>query len=259
MPQAPFSTGLNAAAGWPSPPANLSLAPDEVHVWFAVLEQTAPAASEREDMLSDAERDRARRFHFPRDRRRFIARRTVLRRLLARYTGLAPGQMEFAIDFGGKPRLNHPTDGNPIQFSASHSQGAALYGFARSRRIGVDLEAMQPLGEMEQLVGRYFSTQEREAFRALPGHRRQAAFYRWWTAKEAFLKALGDGLSRGLDQFDVALGPDSGLALCSVHWDPPQAARWSLAALSPCPGFTAALAVEGGDWRLSCYEWSACL
>jgi 4'-phosphopantetheinyl transferase len=226
------------------PRQDLFLGSQDVHAWFAPLDLETPALTRLEKTLSDRELSRSRRFHFQADRRRFIARRAILRLLITRYTGLSSGSIRYVSGSAGKPSLANQTQDNPLMFSVSHSQGTALYGFARSRRIGVDLELLRPMPEMEQLVADFFSTKEKDVFSSLPPAERQDAFFRCWTGKEALLKALGDGLSRGLDQFDLLPGPGGDWRLHSANWDPEAPSRWSLRHLTTLKRYTATVAVE---------------
>jgi 4'-phosphopantetheinyl transferase len=123
--------------------------------------------------------------------------------------------------------------------------------------VGIDLEFVDPDFPYEQVVGYAFSPGERAALQALPEGARREAFYRAWTRKEAYIKARGEGLSFPLHDMEVSLTPGEPVRLLWVAHDPREASRWSLRALTPDPGYIAALAVEGHRWRLACWEWEA--
>jgi len=229
---------------WRRPPESLILEKFKVHLWLAQLDLVEPDFNRLEILLDARERERSHRFHYQPHRKWFIARRAILRLLLGQYTGLNPAQLRYDLGPAGKPHLAAHKMDQTITFSISHSQGVALFGFARCRRIGVDLESMRPLTDMEQLVTHVFSSREKDAYFALPTGRRQEAFFRCWTAKEAFLKALGDGLSLGLDHFDILPEPDTRMRLQSVRGDPEAPERWLLDNITPLDGFAAAVAVE---------------
>ena len=137
----------------------------------------------------------------------------------------------------------------------SDSQDLALIALTRDREIGVDLEMVRPVCDIENIVKRYFSPLEADVFFAVPPERRLEVFFNGWTRKEAFLKALGDGLARPLDAFDVTLRPGEAARLIQVRDAPLEASRWSLQALVPGRDVIAALAAEGHDWRLACWNW----
>ena len=216
------------------------LSPDEVHVWSADLDRLPEA--ELGEALSADERERARRFRFDRDRRRFTTARGLLRRLLGRYLGRDPAGLRFAYGPRGKPSLG---EGHGLRFNVSHSGGLALLAFAWDRELGVDVEEEREVREAADIARRYFSPREEEELRRLREDQRQAAFFRCWTRKEAFIKATGDGLSRPLDAFDVTLRPGEPARLLRVAGEPEAESRFWLEDLRPAPGFAGALAVEG--------------
>lgn len=240
---------------WPPPPADLSLAGNEIHLWQASLDLPAlPVQNLRQTLAAD-ELGRAKRFHFQKDRERFIVTRGVLRAILSRYLHIAPQQLRFTYSPYGKPALAHETGGDTLCFNLSHSHDLALYAITRNRQVGIDLEYLRALPDMEQVAQRFFSAQENSVLDTLPQNQRLEAFFNCWTRKEAYIKARGEGLSFRLDQFDVSLMPGEPAALLTVRGDSCEAARWSLQELEPAPGYVAALAVEGHGWHLHCWQW----
>ena len=137
----------------------------------------------------------------------------------------------------------------------SHSQGLALYAITREREIGVDIEHVRPVPEAEQIADRFFSARESAVFRALPPSQKPKAFFNCWTRKEAYIKAIGDGLAWPLDQIEVSLALGEPARLLSIAGDPISAKRWELQELTPACSYVAALAVEGHNWRISCWQW----
>jgi 4'-phosphopantetheinyl transferase len=240
---------------WDRPPAELALLSDEVHVWCAALEVTTSHLRYLQNMLSADELARASRFHFPKDRRRFIVARGVLRSLLGLYLGLEPRQLCFCYGAYGKPALV-PTSGEAgLRFNVSHSHELALYAVTYGREIGVDIEYIRTNVSCEEIAERFFSSRERALLRTLPAPLKYDAFFHCWTRKEAYIKARGEGLSLPLDQFDVAFAPGEPAALLATRWAPREASRWVLRELTPGPGYAAALAVGGHGWRLACWQW----
>jgi 4'-phosphopantetheinyl transferase len=121
--------------------------------------------------------------------------------------------------------------------------------------VGIDLERIRFDLAVLEIAERFFSRRELAMLRALPTELQREAFYRCWTRKEAYIKARGEGLSLPLDQFDVSLAPGEPAAVLGTQHDPSEASRWSLRELTPAPGYFAALAVEGHDWGLTCWQW----
>lgn len=210
------------------------------------------------ETLAPDERQRAERFHFERDRRRFIVGRGVLRRILGRYLALEPNRLQFCYGPWGKPALAgiSTTQEGQFCFNLAHSQSLALYAVTCERELGVDIEYIRAVPEAEQIAARFFSAQENTVLRSLPPQQKQEAFFNCWTRKEAYIKAIGDGLAQPLAEFDVSLTPGEPASLLRISGDTQAAAGWSIQALTPAPGYVAALAVKGHDWQLKCWQWA---
>ena len=242
---------------WHSPPADLTLLRDEVHVWRASLDMPASRVQDQQNTLSADELCRAERFRFKKDRQRYIVAHGLLRTILSHYLGIEPSLLRFSYSDYGKPSMVPMPAQNVLQFNLSHSDGLALYAVARGREIGIDLERVHPIDDAESIAERFFSPQEKAVFRTLRPSQKQEAFYTCWTCKEAYIKARGEGLSMPLDQFGVSLDPGKPAELLSIPGDQREPTRWSLQRLAPGSGYVAALAVEGHDWRLTCWQFLA--
>jgi 4'-phosphopantetheinyl transferase len=234
---------------------SLVLPKNEIHVWRASLDRDLTCLQQLVKILSSDELERADRFHFETDKNRFIIGRGILRNILSHYLGIEPARLQFCYGSRGKPALQTGDRSHPLHFNLSHSQGLALYAFTRDRQIGIDLEYVRQLSGLDQIVAQFFSTREHATFLALPRSQQQAAFFQGWTCKEAVLKALGEGLALPLNQFDVSLLPDRPAELLSINGDRAAAKQWFLQSFVPAPDYVAAVAVEGGDWQIKCWQW----
>lgn len=214
----------------------------EVQLWWVDLEPTARAESRWQDLLSTDELARASRFHFARDRQRYVAARALLRTILGAYLGCDPKRCSFVYSKEQKPSL---ADAGDIQFNVSHSGERALLAFTRGREIGVDVEQIRHDSDLQAVARRFFSEREQTELAALPAEEKFDAFFRCWTRKEAYIKAVGLGLALPLRQFDVSLKPADDNALLATQPDAAEAARWSLRDLSAGDGYAAALCVRG--------------
>jgi 4'-phosphopantetheinyl transferase len=257
-----FTTGLSkkvskigSASSWFLPPKDLVLRSDEVHVWRASLNLERSKIQSLQQILTADERSRAERFYFQKDQEHFIVARGLLRAILGRYLDMKPSQLRFYYSHHGKLALARELGRHMLRFNLSHSHGLALYAITHCREIGVDLEYVRPNLAYEHIAERFFSSREIDALRAMPANTQKQAFFNCWTRKEAYIKAKGAGLLLPLDQFDVSLVPGEPAVLLSTNADPQDASHWSLQELVPRPGFVAALAVEGHDWRVKCYQW----
>jgi 4'-phosphopantetheinyl transferase len=241
---------------WHPPPAELCLSSAEVHIWRAALDPPGSCVEQLQRSLSADELQRAARFHFPRDRRRFTVARGVLRDILSRYLGVPPVALEFCYSAYGKPALADLAAQESLRFNLSHAHELALFAITCGREIGVDIEYLHRTTACEQIAERFFSARERASLRAVAAEMKHQAFFNCWTRKEAYIKAHGEGLALPLDQFDVSLAPGEPAALLATRGDARDALRWSLQAIAPGPDYVAALAVEGWGWRLTCWQWS---
>jgi 4'-phosphopantetheinyl transferase len=215
-----------------------------IRVWRADLDRPDAEIEALGAHLSADERERADRFRFPADRRRFTAARGLLRVLLGRTLGVSPREIDFSYGAFGKPALRHPADSG-LEFNLTHSQGMALIAISWGRNVGIDLEFHRQEFNFRVIADRFFTARESGQIEALPESARRSAFFRVWTLKEAFLKARGNGLWLGLDQFEVTTDPDLPPRLLETTWDPNEARRWTLHGLDVTEGFSAAMAVEG--------------
>jgi 4'-phosphopantetheinyl transferase len=241
------------ANDWPQPPDTLLLLEGQVHVWRLSLDLPATTLESLWLTLSADEQARADRYRFARDRRWFIARRGRLRLILARYLDLNPAGLQFSYNPYGKPALQ-PQAAGLLNFNLSHSQGLALFAFARQMNVGVDLEHLRADFNYLELADRFFSTRELEEFRALPPELHPQAFFLCWTRKEAFIKAHGEGLSLPLDHFDVSLSPGEPARLVATRVGLEAPDQWSLFNLEPAPDYSAALAAQGHGCELRCWS-----
>jgi 4'-phosphopantetheinyl transferase len=223
---------------------NLPLPSDEIHIWQRRLRCDPHAIQALEAVLHPDELTRAARFHFPSNRDEFIVSRGTLRLLLGRYLNCSPGQLHFTYSQYGRPQLDGSRVAERVEFNISHSGDIIVLAFTRARRIGIDIERIRTDFSTAEIADRFFSFAEREALHTLPAEQRHDAFFTCWTRKEAFIKALGEGLSHPLEQFDVSLTPGSPPAVLATRPEAQEARRWSLWDINVPPGYAAALAAE---------------
>lgn len=212
-----------------------------VHVHWIDLDAESLDLVQLEATLDPDETARAARIRFARDRRRYLARHGVLRRLLGEELGCAPQTLQFVSNSYGKPSLAD----SDLGFNLSHSHGMALFCHARGIALGCDIEQRDPRFASEKIPERYFSAAEVAALRSLAPELQTEAFFNCWTRKEAYVKARGFGLSLPLDGFEVSLAPGDAPALL-MNCD-----GWTIQCFNPTPTHHAAVVAEGADWRMS--------
>jgi 4'-phosphopantetheinyl transferase len=237
-------------------PSRLTLpAPGEVQVWLTHLDPGAATVDRLVAVLSPDERERAGRFHFRRDAMRWIVARATMREILAAYLGVEPAAVAFTYGPKGKPALAGDEGGASVQFSLSHSADLGAFAVAVDVPVGVDVERLRDVEDMERIATRTFSLRECGALRGLPREQRAAGFFNCWTRKEAYIKALGEGLSYPLDRFSVSLIPGLPARLETVEDAPGHVGTWTMEALPVPTGFAAAVVVGRLGARVRCERW----
>jgi len=198
--------------------------------------------------LSADERRRAQRFVFDIDRRRYCASHALLREILGGYLSLPGAAVALGEDGQGKPRL--ATGPDDVRFNLSHSGSMGVVAVARGQDVGVDVEGIRSLPDLDTLAETCFTDGERAALRGLPEPERLQAFFAGWTRKEAFLKLCGEGLRRSLQSFEVSLDPVAPARLLWLAGEPDASSRYTLLTLRPAPGFAGAIAVAAAGVRV---------
>jgi 4'-phosphopantetheinyl transferase len=223
------------------------LEPHEIDLWYARLSVTPERLRSLKERLAPDEKARAARFVLDIHRDAFIASRGILRSILSKYLETPPAEIVFAYGERGKPCVT----GSPICFNLSHSGAMAAYAVARAATIGIDIEQIRETAGLEQIARRMFAAEEtEELIGGDPAHRLNA-FYHCWTRKEAYIKAIGDGLGIPLGSFQVTLSPDVPAAIVQIDGSAAKGAEWSLFDLAPSGGYAGALAVHGTGWKIA--------
>ena len=248
---------MPAALIWHHPPEKPVFQSNQLHIWQINRSQSDKTLDALWEFLSDDEKARAERFRFPRDRNRYIAGRGAMRDILSRYVQHAPQALRFYYGLNGKPYLTTEFNSASLYFNLSHSNELALLGVFPAADIGIDIEFAREKFSGKDIAERYFSEFEISELESLPETHKVAGFFNCWTRKEAFIKALGDGLSRPLSQFDVTLKPEAEAKLLRTEWDTEEAKKWVLQDISVAPKYHAAVAVKAKIKAIQLWHWYA--
>jgi 4'-phosphopantetheinyl transferase len=177
----------------------------------------------------------------------------ALRSILSSYLNSPAQELEFASGPYGKPKLSAFYSKKKIAFNLSHSHEAALIAVTEAREIGADVEWVRKDFAFGEVAERFFTRREVAALHSLPHNFQREAFYKCWTSKEALLKAKGTGLSGELDEVEIIFSPEEGVRVNGAI------PNWTLVELNPCDGYVGALAVQGPECRLKCFQWQQSL
>lgn len=223
-----------------------------VHLWSFALEVSEERLAALRAVLAPEERERAERFRFALHRHRFTVGRAALRHILSGYTGRDPAALRFAYGERGKPSLpEHPE----THFNLSHSADRALLGVSPIGPLGVDVEKVRPLDHMLDIAERFFSPAEYRRLASVAPAERPRAFFNCWTRKEAYIKAVGEGLAIPLDRFEVTLLPGEPARFVTFQDPREHLDQWSLIALRPSPETIGAAAWRSPEGTVKRFTW----
>ena len=231
--------------------------PNQVHVWRAYLDVPKMQRESLQRILSADELQRAGRFHFERDQNRFITARGILRHILGSYLRKNPYNVRFEYTAKGKPILAMAYEPGILSFNLSHSNAFALYAVTLHRNIGIDIEHISENVAIWEIARRFFSQAETSSLERIHKNKVHELFFQYWTRKEAFLKARGEGISFSMEKIDVSLIKGRILSPITLPGDESESMRWYIQDLFPGCGYAAAIAVEGGGCDLSFLHYEA--
>lgn len=216
---------------------------DAIEIALARLDVTPETVQAASALLSGAELQRANRFVFACDRRRFVVARSHLRRLLGARLNVRPEAVELVYGKRGKPALAQRFAGTNLHFNVAHSDDVAVFAFSAGLEIGVDIETVRSFRDADEIAALHFSHGEYESYRSLARGDRPLGFFTCWTRKEAFLKALGHGLYHPLDSFDVSAVPDAPASVLPFENLCGERRNWEVHSFFPGSGLVGAVAL----------------
>lgn len=221
---------------------------NEVHIWAVDIDQWKISCNKAEQMLPKSEREKSERFRFEILKTRYINSHYLLRTLLGMYIGIDYFDQEFHINNYGKPFLKNTHAEDSIYFNISNSENVCVFACTKDGDLGVDVEKIHDLPDMDRIVERLFSQEENKIFHSLPEHTKKTSFFKYWTRKEALLKAMGVGLSFPADQINVLSGQADTSIIKSNAMD--EKTDWTFQDIDVFEGFAAALALKGNHTGL---------
>jgi len=239
---------------WQQAPFDLKLSHDHIDVWRTRLNLPKNEIAKYHALLSTDEVKRANRYKVKHKRCEYIVTRGLLRTILGQTLGRDSKSFVFEYAKHDKPFLPIETSGTPVSFNVSHSHNQALIAVTLDRTIGIDIEYIRHDVEFKKLAKRFFSDQEYQQLDAYDETKLSAAFFACWTRKEAFVKALGDGIAFGLSEFSVSVDPEDDEIPLSTHLDQAQASKWILMNIKTDEDYIAALAVDKYNLKIRCWD-----
>lgn len=233
------------------------LSPKQINIWRIHLLQDEHVINSCRNLLSGDEIERANRFHFAKHRRRFVIARAAAREILGKYLEISPRKLIFSYGAKGRPEISNDLNKRAMKFSLSHSRDLALLAIAQGLSLGIDVEFINGECATDDIAERVFAPREIRTLRSIIPTRRVEAFFSCWTRKEAYVKALGEGLGMPLKSFDVPFGPGVSAAVISVRMSAKDALTWSIYDINAAPGYKAALVIEGEGHQMRYRRWKS--
>ncbi len=216
---------------------------NEIHIYRSSLESNAEELKGSELLLSSDELQKAYRYKFEKDRDHYIAGRTRLRNILGKYLNQSPDKIIFSYTEKGKPFIKD----SPVKFNLAHSGDKAVFAFAENLEVGIDIEYMREMPDALQIATRFFSDEEVNEFSKVCEDKIRTAFFNCWTRKEAFIKAVGEGLSYPLKDFTVTLLPGVEPKIKWIKDKNKELKEWSLINIQTDRNYISSLAVKASE------------
>ena len=245
-------------------PVARSLLPGQVDLWFcatsavgvdaAIGAVRTQALARCEVFLDEEELAHSRRLRSPQHQREYILSHALLRTTLSQYAPVAPTHWRFRRNASGKPQLIETPGAERLRFNLSHTQGLSVCAVTLDADLGVDVEFHANRESLLEVADHYFSAREIADLRSLPKAVQGDVFFRYWTLKESYIKARGEGLSIPLDSFSFHF-PDNDNVAFVDHTDAVAAQAWRFSSMEPSSQHSAAVAVRSERLDLSLF-WS---
>lgn len=220
-------------------------------MWQANLKTLSVYAKDISKTLPPEEVERANKLKFTRDREQFILRRYHLRLILSKYCGCQPYEIMFSYNSCKKPFIFIP-EFKEIKFNLSYSKELMLVGLSKHDDIGIDIEKINDIRDLENVAIENFSLQELKLYNSKLD--KTDTFFKIWTRKEAFIKAKGKGLYQPLKSFCVDIGPSGSHEYLVIFNHPLDSKLWRTVGLDTFDGYIASMAIKSDRFSISYFQ-----
>lgn len=224
----------------------------DIHVWTAHIDETVPVEELYSPVLSRDEQERVKRFRFVPHRNRYITLHYAIRRILSLYMQIPPRNIMIEKGTYGKPFIKEQPHNQLISFNASSTSNMIAIACAQNRNLGIDIEYVDPKLNIEAIIPSLYSTDEMKQFKLIDNSNRLEHVLRFWTAKEAYVKALGSGLHYPLKDITLHLSEQNTLYVSQAKNDDP---RMAIIQFYPANGYIGSLAYDGLPASIEYRKW----
>jgi 4'-phosphopantetheinyl transferase len=227
---------------------NIEIEENQVHIWQAHIKTDSAYYKDISKSLSPDELERANNFRFPKDRERFIIRRYQLRLILSKYCGCQPFELIFGYNSCKKPFIRSP-EFKEVKFNMSCSGDLMLVGLCNQNEIGIDIEKVCEITDLDNIASENFSLPELKYLNATLD--RTNAFYKIWTRKEAFIKAIGKGMYYPLKSFCVEVNSSGSCEHLVIFNHLTESKLWRTAEINTSDSYIASMAIKSDRFLIN--------
>ena len=226
----------------------------EIHLWSSLLDQSEEVINYFWIKLSDKEKERISKYKFKFLRDRHTVSTGLLKSLISCYLNTEVKEISFLQNGHGKPSLQPELNKLDLRFNISHSENVGVFAFSLGKELGIDVELIQKISNLNQIIDISFSDYEKKWFYKTEPEGRNELFYKIWTAKEAFVKAIGKGLSYSLKEIEFQTKADKTIEFHSTHGHQDSCGEWKIFTFNPLPNFISSLVTQTNGLRIRRYS-----
>jgi len=227
----------------------------EIHLWSSFLDQPDDIINRFYEVLSEEEKYRINKYKYKSLRYRHTVSKGLLKDFISKYLNIETKEISFVQNKYGKPSLQPELNEMNLQFNVSHSENLGIFAFTKGYELGIDVESIQETPNLNRLVDKCFSDFEKEWFYKSEPSLQKELFYKVWTGKEAFIKAIGIGLSFPLKEIEFKINSNKAIEFQSIHGDISYRGKWNIFTFNPPPNFISSLVVETNKLKIRRYSW----
>ncbi len=227
----------------------------EIHLWSALLDQPDDIINRFNAVLSEEEKYRINKYKFKYLRDRHTLSKGLLKSFISNYLNIETEEIKFLQNEYGKPSLHPELNNIDLQFNVSHSEHLGMFAFTTGQEIGIDVELIQEIPNLNEIVNMCFSDFEKEWLYKSELGLQKELFYKVWTCKEAFIKAIGTGLSFPLKEIEFKINNNKTIEFQSIHGDLSYWEKWNIFTFNPIPNFISSMVVENSGLKIRRYSW----
>ena len=218
---------------------------NEAHVWFCHPDEITDdkLLSQYHSLLGEEEKQRLERFHFKKDQHNYLISHALVRLVLSEYADLKPEAWQFQKNSHGRPDIKQAANDTSLKFNLTHTKGLCACVVTCGAECGIDAEIVNRKNNLKKIAQRMFADSELDTMKSLHGWEFREAFFRFWTLRESYVKALGTGLAGSSKAFHFCIDDKAEIEFKNSEADLDKE-QWQFALLEPTENHIAAVALR---------------